>query len=164
MSDVIALRDLPGIADIERRMNLPNAQWAPENDNLKEDIDKVSRRLFGIAESDTDYLWRADLSSDENSKAFDAWELNFRLAYVVFEDAEPVWRALGWDISDGEGNPLTCAWEFDRQIICAAKGLRGHQPILEAANDEAASEEALRSAESWAEGLAREAKRFRRLA
>jgi hypothetical protein len=162
MADVILLRNLPGVADLERRMNLPNAEWAAENDNLRQDIDKVSVRLFGIAEADTEYHWRRDLSDEDNARAFDLWELNFKLAYCDFEEGEPVWLAMGWDITDGAGVPLTCAWEFDRQIVCASKGLRGHLPILAAANDEAEAENAMKSAETWAEALAKDARRFKR--
>lgn len=156
------LRDFPGIQDIERRVSLPNASWAPENDTLQSDKDHLSNLLFGTTEEDTWFGWRSDLSSDEYNRQLDAWELNFKLSYEEWEAQQPVWELMDWDLTDGNGEPLECAWNFDRQIICATKGLRGHLPNIAevlASNENTKLEDA---AENWASSLAKEAAGFRR--
>lgn len=156
------LRDFPGIQDIERRVSLPNAAWAPENDTLQRDKNQLSKLLFGITEEETRFEWQNDMSVVEYERRWSVWELNFKLSHEEWEVQQPVWELLGWDLTDENGDPLECAWDFDRQIICAAKGLRGHLPVIAevlASNENARLEDA---AEGWASVLAKEAAGFRR--
>src|ERR1039458_2322339 len=109
MSDSrFVLRNLPGVAELEARLQRiedhPNPHWAPELDGLAGTVDRLSDRLFGITDDDTDYKWDEDLSEEENNSAFDEWERHFE-AYCATADEDEAVVAAGriiWDAMRSE--------------------------------------------------------------
>lgn len=55
MHEIIRLRDLPGVAELEAALHVPGRQLLKEYDDLEGRIGRLSRRLFGIVEEDTHY-------------------------------------------------------------------------------------------------------------
>lgn len=155
------LRNLPGIGDVESLLKKiqahPNPAWAPENDQLPGLLNRISLRLFGITADDTEFDYTG-LPPEEWHEAIDAWEENFLFAEYYFDDlgddaeqdatALAIWETLGWDVTDGLGKVLGYLTHFDRQIICASKGLKGRLP-----NEEPSDEEAAEAAKRWANAL-----------
>jgi hypothetical protein len=155
------LRNLPGIDEVEALLRKiqahPNPAWAPENDQLPKVVERVSLRLFGITSNDTDLEFE-QLPDDEWDSAIGQWEQNFHFAEYYAEvggdDSEQdavelgIWESMGWDVTNGSGEMLDCLVHFQRQIICAAKGLKGRLP-----NEEPSEEEAVDAAERWASTL-----------
>lgn len=155
------LRDLPGVSEVEELLKKieahPNPAWAPENDNLPKISDRVSQRLFGITQDET-WLDDADISEDDWGDAWEAWESNFRFAQEYFDDGGDdaaqdakeleISALMGWDVTDGTGNILNSLGQFQRQIICASKGMRGRLPDAEMTD-----EETLVMAERWGQSL-----------
>jgi len=169
------LIDLPGIAAIERGMNLPNRHWAPENDDLVERTLRYSAENFGRTEEQTwfhypERFWAlydendpydddddAEISEDrqfvyDQLNAADDWGLHFVVLSEPFEVQRPLWEALGWDVTDGKGQPLTCLDTFARVLLAHAKGL----PLQ---GDDTPPQTV--SAESWGSKLEAEARKFR---
>ncbi len=159
------LRDLPGMSEIDALVQTikahPNPLWAPEIDQLPVALDRVSRRLFGITKSETDFDdddAYDDLPADEWNEKSAAWDEHFDFAEYYDEDlgseAEQeaaelaIWESMGWDVTDGAGNKSAHFEYFYRQIICAAKGLKGRLPDGEMTEAESAL-----SAERWARDL-----------
>ncbi len=184
------LRDLPGVADIERSFANPNRHWAKENDDLGQRIDMVSVALFGITDADTEfefteaylrhhYPWTfpdydrvklrkttsdAMQSFNHEDELYKAWELHFRVMDLADQARLPLFEALGWDVLDETGSPLWCLDVFGRQIIAATKGLRGKLPDDGAAEALQDTREEARAAVDLAaleQRLAREAAAFR---
>lgn len=121
------LRKFRGIADLERRILLP--EGSPERHGLARDSDLVSLDLFGITRADTLYLGQPDLSSIENFNAEADWESHFDFLHAKhYETLHHMFGELDWNVSNGEYKYLQCTALFDRQIICAANGLKGHLP------------------------------------
>lgn len=168
------LIDLDGIARVEHGMNLKNAKWAPENDDLEERIEALSKRHFGRTFAQTYYeyadpFWdlydESDPYDDDEDDEVSAdrqfvydqmnaaadWDLHFAVLHEPFEAQLPLWAALGWDVTDGKGRPLTCFGRFGRQMLAHAKGL----PVTHVV-------EASVSAEDWGSKLAQEAAQFGR--
>lgn len=157
------LRDLAGVAALEDRLRRieehPNPLWAPERDGLTEAIDKVSRALFGLTEAETAYTKDPQLDASANEAAAKRWEAHFAFLYSDdFPTCELIWNAMGWDITDGSAEQywLESLHSFSRQIVCAAKGLRGHLPGGPITDDQAQA-----SASSWAVQIEAEARRFK---
>jgi hypothetical protein len=155
MAQRFVLRDLPGVAELEARLQCierhPSKDWAPEADGLGESVDRISRSLFGITETET----RLDGGADDATLG---WELNF--AFLYGEDhaaTELIFDAMGWDILGQDDDWLLCLHSLSRQIVCVAKGLKGHLPGAEP--DEASL---ARMANDWGASLAAQAERFRR--
>lgn len=155
------LRNLPGIDEVEALLRKieahPNPAWAPENDQLPKVVERVSLQLFGITADDTELDFE-HLPDDEWQSAMDQWDEHFQFAECYFEglgdDNEQdavelgIWDSLGWDVTNGSGAILDCLIYFRRQIVCAAKGLKGRLP-----NEEPSEEEAMDAAERWASTL-----------
>lgn len=147
------LRDLAGVADLESRLQRiethPNPEWAPERDGLDETVDRLSSRLFGITVVDT-------VQEDPGDKAWDEWERHFKFLYDDDEEPEDlIWDAMGWDLSDGQGGMLLSAAHLARQIVCAAKGLRGRLPGSEISEAERVDRQA-----DWAAEMQAAAQKF----
>lgn len=149
---IIILRDLPGIAEVERIVSQPGAGWREDDPKRVALIDRVSVSLFGITQGDTervppaydDFLTEddrlalkhlallgtgnrfryAEAPYDQAVAEHDEWEANFD---VLYDDADPddgeFWRILGVDVTDGSGEDLHCLHNFSRQLIVSAKGL-----------------------------------------
>jgi hypothetical protein len=162
---LFVLRGLPGVAELEARLERieahPSPLWAPEADGLGDAVDLLSMRLFGISNADTDYQPDANLSAEAVCRAWDSWEQNFALI-DAWTDAEVeaagiVWRALGWDCKDAHGNEMLSVVHLGRQMVCAAKGLCGHLPGAPKSDHQIAAEAA-----AWEQSMLKDAERFRR--
>ena len=92
-----------------RNFEYPTASYT------REKIDAVSVRLFAIAERHT---W-----TDPDDPEAQDYENQFHSTRLTWPESEPFWTAIGWDISDGRGNELNCAYLFARQIIAVTGGL-----------------------------------------
>lgn len=155
------LRSLPGVEPLEAKLRSRDenweagASWRPEFDDLGAEIDGLSAELFGITEDQTRFEWDHLQPIEGYEAAHRAWELNFELLHHDYDQARPVWEALGWDVGDGSGDEAHCLFYLGRQIICATKGLRGHLPDSE----EALSAQADRVAEAWAARLQQSSRR-----
>lgn len=166
------LIELDGVPEVEQAMCLPNAAWAPENDNLDARVEALSIRHFGRTAAQTEFehperFWDLydddDPYEDEGEPALSEdrryvhdqltaaheWDLHFDALELPFEQQAPLWQALGWDVTGDDGKPLRCLNSFNRQLLAHIKGL----PLLgEDLPDTAA--------ESWGSRLADEARRF----
>ena len=135
-ASLVILRDLPRVAEFEARCNRiaesPSGAWCSENDGIDQDADRLSMRLFGISYEDTQYLHDHELSVRENERAWSEWERHFGVLETYNDEdaanAELVWNALGWDCNDADGCEMLVLGHIGRQLVCAAKGLRGHLP------------------------------------
>ena len=124
MGDFIRLRDLPAIAQVESMCRARKPFDPPFADATFARLDEVSVSLFGITRFDTlceegdGWEWEGDdaLTQEEYLARFKATE-------VPWSEAASYWELLGWDLTDKFGNPLQCAWCFERQIISAKFGL-----------------------------------------
>lgn len=168
MSDIIRLRDLPGVAEIERDLCNTNA-WAKEKDDLPARIDAVSLRLFGITESDTDFDgFPDDECTDEEWEEAERreaeWNLHFAFTDWDYASVEPLWLAAGWDVTDGNGNELKSVDKFNCQIMAVLKNLIPHAKFYPAGNGPArrhlSDTDAAAQAEDWGEAMALAAKNF----
>ena len=133
----------------------PNPEWAPEVDQRQPLVDDLSKRWFGITETETQFTDDPALSDEQHDAAFYAWEAHFAFAEIQFADAKTddenellIWDMLGWECRDGDGDPHPLLVHFQRQMICATRGLRGRMPDAEMSDEEVTS-----SAEQWAAGL-----------
>lgn len=158
------LRHLPGVAALERRLERmydhPNPLWAPEYDGLREDVDALSRRLFGIGCSDTcnPEILPDDASDAEWDASDDKWDEQFALLTLDDDDEGPLiaqFAELGWDVCDEAGEVMLALAELGRQIIVVAKGLAGHQPDAPISDEDAKAQ-----AKDWGSQLAAEAAKF----
>lgn len=149
------LRDLPGITAIEAKLRTRDEQWEsgaawrPEYDSLDADIEATSIALFGVTEDQTRFEWDYARPFEEYEAASRSWEMNFELIYCDYDQSKPVWDALGWDVSDGEGDEAYSLAYFGRQIVGATKGMFGYLPDSE----EALTSQAERQAAAWAAKL-----------
>ncbi|HEX4712716.1 hypothetical protein [Phenylobacterium sp.] len=153
-----ALRDLPGIAELEdllRRIAAErNPEWTPLADGLDDKVDRLSRSLFGVSGDDTEdppETFAPEIIGQMDK--WDAWERQF---YTP----EPKWFDLaefGWDVNNADGEELKCAEHFYRQIVAAHKGLMGRLPDAPRSDGEIA-----KNAADWARSLEADAAKFRR--
>ncbi len=150
------LRLLRGIAEIEDRfikcLAHENPLWAPEYDGLDEELDRVSRLLFGITGEEVE-----ERSAEPHLRE------KFSAALQPFVDAEEaqggddgadkaaliaLWTAHGWDVTDGDGETLHCLYDFSFQMAVATLGLLGRLPDAERPAAELEGE-----AEAWAKNV-----------
>lgn len=166
--EIIKLRELPGIAEIERDLQISNA-WAKEKDDLPERIDAVSLSLFGITEEDTEFDgYPEGECTDEEWEAAEKqeaeWDLHFHFLELDYADSAPLWAAMGWDVTDGHGNELMATEHFGAQIIATLKNLIPHAkfyPAGDGPNRRHLSDvDATTEAEEWGEAMALAAKKF----
>lgn len=160
LPDIIVLRDLPGIREIEAGLQLRNAEWAQENEKLQERCDELSKVLFGITIEDTrPFDQHFEPKAGFTRETADRFDQNFEvLSWFGFPEATLVWEALRIDIYDDEGAELRCLSEFGRQLIAVRKGLMGHLPALDAAR----RVHEVRSAKSFQEDLETAAREYAR--
>lgn len=130
---VVVLRDLPGIASIEAAARL-NYALRGEDHDYAERVRNARLSVFGVA---SDYFewpewclripvdrWPLKLSRKVTAAAT-AWFDHFEPMDATDEEAPAVWRALGWDVTDGAGAVLRCLDDFAGAMVCVTKGLRG---------------------------------------
>lgn len=131
MSARYVLRDLPGVADLERLLTgcdqHPNPLWAPANERASRLADQIALDLFGITDDDVP---REHIDAlDDNPEA-----------------AELLAQALGWGISDRVGETLMCFAWLAGPLIYASRGFGGHLPDPDRTASVAAWEIGLRQA------------------
>lgn len=167
------LLDLEGIARIEQGLNLKNALWAPENDDMPQRLVALSVKHFGRTVEQTwfeypERFWElydendpydddddAVISDDrqwlyDQMNAAGDWALHFEVLDLPFAQQIPLWTALGWDVTNEKGERPKCMEHFERALLAHAKGL----PLQ---GDDAIPEP---DAENWGAKLAAEAKKF----
>jgi hypothetical protein len=157
------LRDLPGVAELEHRLRQidadPSGAWSKLRDGLDRDVDLLSRRHFGITQAETQYQFAYSLPYEENATAQARWEEHFYCLDGWRDEDEAamllILDAMGWDVTDGAGRVIDSLRYFGRQIVCAAKGLKGRLP--DTAPDET---ELAANTHVWARQLAAEAAKF----
>jgi hypothetical protein len=139
MTAKYVLRDLPGVAELEARLQRieehPNPEWAPEIDGLQDHVDRVSSRLFGITEEDIGLSF--DL--DENP------------------GLEEAIASLGWDLCDAAGEPLLALPYLVTQIMCATDGKAGRLPDAPISDEEVEAR-----SKDWEAQIKAEAAKFKR--
>lgn len=119
----IVFRDLPGVADIERQLDLHHRGHLldDELEELPLLIDDTSRALFNITEHDTHYSALPDSVRTRFSR--DEWEAQFAVLGEYRRDPNAVWHSFGLDLRCPEGRGLHCVDVFGRQLISAVNGL-----------------------------------------
>lgn len=159
------LRDLPGVAELEARLRSvaadPNPLKAPEAKDLERDVDNLSKRLFGITEADTDFDPEAGdysrMPIDQVHAAWDVWNAQFDEIGGTPEEIIASFAALGWDVTDGQGDVLKALDKLDCQILAVAKGLVPKLPRRGFSDAEP-----VERSEVWSANLTADAGRFRR--
>lgn len=175
-SDLIKLRDLPGVAALEAALHVPGWHLLKEHDGLEERIIALSKQLFGITPDETEIEagpddWEVHDTpttmgrlTREAQERHELWELPFDfLDYEYDEEAEVFWTAFGWDVTDGNGNELAIMEYFGRPLTCITKRLHtkarfmlSKDPIPPASNADLQGE-----AEAWGASLAEDARRYK---
>lgn len=129
MTELIRLRDLPYIQRANEICLNPRNFEYPSDRHYEQQFDLISVRLFGITRADTlyDNVWEeieddavCDGQDSEAGPSREEWERNFSNVMTPYGQALPFWTAIGWDVSDGRGNELTCLHYFGCQIIAVA--------------------------------------------
>lgn len=118
------------------------------DEQCAEAIDKVSVSLFCIGPIET--WWDQD---EDAAFSEEEWELQFANVLRPYSEARPFWEAIGWDLSDGEGDELACAHWFGRQIIALEGGLVGSARFTPDGTGSLAEDEDADDPERWGEGL-----------
>lgn len=165
-SPKFVLRDLPGVAELEAGLNLPNAEWAPENDDIQERGRAVARALFGVCDLDLEFDPPTDDETPEKARERYDWEGMFEAVYCSEEEARPFWEFLGWDVTDGKGHELRSLADervsLGIPIIAAMRQLRGaHLPGAAPPTREKTPQEQARDIAAWTEKMEAEARKFR---
>lgn len=117
MADQIVFRDLPGIRRVEEIFRNPRALNSDNQFDTMAAINEVSNSLFCVTDYDTGHEleWPEDRIED--------WELAFDVCGQPWEQARIFWDAIGWDLTDGNGEEHPHAHYFTRQIVAAIRGL-----------------------------------------
>ncbi|QDP18692.1 hypothetical protein FMM02_01195 [Sphingomonas xanthus] len=163
MKEPIRLIDLSGVREIEAALHIPGRQILPQFDDLEDRIDEVSRRIFGLSRSETEYRFRHPHAWDDqldrvrwdSSEDYEKWELNFELDPWSDGD-EDYWEANGWDIWHDDGSELRVFPYLYRQIICVIEQLLPEARLSITGNDPNPE----RDAEDWGRHIQGEACRF----
>ena len=149
----IKLRDLPGVMQVEAMCRARVPFDPPHESETFRRIDEKSISLFGITLDDTIY--------DEDDWDY---EQRFSATWALWEQAQTYWEAIGWDLTDGKGQPLRCHWCFERQIIaCMFNLVKGTVFTPDGSGrwaGETNDELEARRLEAWKEELERQAQRF----
>jgi hypothetical protein len=125
MSELITLRDLPGVASISGWCHQPDRWQYPTVIDTMAALDEVSIGLFSITRDDTRSEEGMEFTADEGEEPFTAeeYEERFNATRAPWPEARQFYEAIGWDLSDGHDGELICAHWFARQIIAATLGL-----------------------------------------
>ena len=133
---VIAIRDQPGVQDLERKLLLYTGRrtvLSPELDDL---LEEVSQRLFGIVRDDTLYAPPPEywgLSDDDPERwridsLIDDYERQLKAEHLPEPEALRHLEALGVSFYGQNGDALSCFRHFDRQAELAALKVKGSLP------------------------------------
>ena len=126
----ILFRDLPGVAEIERQLDLQlrDRLLDDELEELPHRIDETSRALFNITGHDTHYSALPDSVRARFTR--DQWEAQFAVLGEYRRDPNAIWRSFGLDVRCPEGRGLHCLEVFGRQLVCAVQGLHPHAVLV----------------------------------
>lgn len=113
---MIQFYDLPFIRECKEAFQNPRNHEYPQKSYLAEQLNTASNKLFCISEYDT-------FLDEDDPRDYGEYELNFAVCDMPAEQAQPLWHAMGWDLTGPDGRELDVADEFKRQIIACAKGL-----------------------------------------
>ena len=133
----ILFRDLPGVAEIERQldMQLRDRLLDDETEQLPQLIDDASRALFNITEHDTHYSALPESVRARFTR--DQWEAEFDVLGEYRRDPNAIWQSFGLDVRCPEGRGLHCLDVFGRQLIAAVNGLHPRAMLVFAEYPEA---------------------------
>lgn len=133
----ILFRDLPGIAAVERQLDLHfrDRLLDDEVEELPHLIDDASLALFGITRRDTFYWALPQPVAARFTRA--AWEANFDVLGHYSRDPNTHWAQFGLDVRCAEAGRLHCFELFGRQLLCAAKDLHPQASLAFAGRDTA---------------------------
>ena len=112
-----------------------------------------------MAVADTQYPENTGEDEAAWDRSFHHWEDNFAClnpAAAGWAATILIFEAAGWDITDGRGEPLGILDYVGRQLVCVAKGLKGHLP-----GESIADEAPLFDAAAVEKALSREAVAFK---
>jgi hypothetical protein len=133
----ILFRDLPGVAEIERQLDLQlrDRLLDDEQEELPSLIDDTSRSLFNITEHDTHYSALPDSVRARFTR--DQWAAEFDALGEYRRDPNAIWQSFGLDVRCPEGRGLHCLDVFGRQLIAAVNGLHPQAMLVFAEYPEA---------------------------
>jgi hypothetical protein len=119
----IFFRQLPGVAAIERQLDLHARGHLPEEEleELPHIIDDTSSELFGITRNDTLYGALPEPVRVRFSRA--EWESHFDVLGQYSRDPNAHWQSFDLDLRCEQGRSLHCLEVFGRQLICSLGGL-----------------------------------------
>lgn len=156
------LIDLPGVAAVEKAIKAVDPWNTPKPGEYGSDDLYVE--LFGLTHEMAEHL--ADTSDEygvDDDGVYHAdpagfydderWEQLYAIEDLAQDvDRIPLFRLLGWDVTDGDSKPLRCLPCFSLPLTLAALGLAGKlaEPI-----------EGKAAADDWGASLEAEARRFR---
>lgn len=121
--NLIKLSELPGFQTaVELYQNPRNLQY-PQAGYTQEKIDKISVGLFCITESDVEEHTIPDPIDEGVPLEEDEIDDRYSACYYPWEDAKPFWEAIGWDLSDADGDEHYLAARFKFQIIATLREL-----------------------------------------
>lgn len=147
MLELKRLRDHPLIAQLERAAALdPTLASIRAQMTRAEELDRISREVFGVVAEDIGF----DDDVDPSDVEWERFAARYDLAYAPDWDQVEGFRSLGWDVTDDNGRPLLVLNHFNWQLLAAIHGefgakLPGETPI---------------SAETWGSSIEAEARRF----
>jgi len=126
----ILFRDLPGIAEVERQleMQLRDRLLDDELEELPNLVDETSRTLFNITAHDTHYSALPESVRARFSRS--EWDAQFDVLGQHRRDPNAIWRSFGLDVRCPEGRGLHCLEVFGRQLVCAVQGLHPHAVLV----------------------------------
>ena len=142
----VVFRELPGIAEYERRCEASDRMMKDELAELDEERDRLSMRLFGITYADT--LQPYDLDVD-----WPDWVTRFNWIEEDCEYEELFWEAIGIDMTNVEGDYLCCLSDFGRQITCVVHQLHPAASFRFRKNAPLTDEQSDAAAEAWGRSL-----------
>lgn len=120
---LIKLRELPGFQyAVELYQNPRNLEY-PTSSYTQEKIDKISVGLFCITELDVGKNTIPDPTDMGVPLEEDEIDDRYSACYYGWEEAKPFWEAIGWDISDSDGDEHYLANLFKFQIIATVRQL-----------------------------------------
>lgn len=126
----ILFRDLPGVAEVERllEMQARDRLLEDEVEELPHLINDLSRALFNITELDTHYAALPDVVRSRFTR--DQWEAQFAALGEYRRDPNALWQSFGLDVRCPEGRGLHCLDVFGRQLIAAVNGLHPRASLI----------------------------------
>ena len=169
--DLIILREIPLIAEIEDLLADPSIEWRPDFDAK---CDDVSVRLFGVTAADTkpaephlDQFSSTQQLDDRTlggySKALGEWHQTEIDLWVptrkemLESELLEFWDDAGFDVTDANGSILRCLPRFARQMLATESDAC---PQARLTMDGSGSRH-VQSAEIWGASLAEQARHFK---